>query len=40
MSDPAGTPWPLLGSPALIELTLTWFNPQQAPQPRAKVVFD
>ncbi len=40
MSDPPGSPWPLLGSPALVELTLTWFNSQHAPTPRAQVIYD
>lgn len=40
MADPTGTPWPLLTAPTWIELTLTWCNPQLAPQPRAQVIFD
>jgi hypothetical protein len=40
MADPPGDPWPLLGSPAYVELALTWFNSQHAPNPRAQVIFD
>jgi hypothetical protein len=40
MADPTGTPWPLLVTPTWIELTLSWCNPQLAPEPRAKVIFD
>ena len=40
VADPPGTPWPLLGSPALVGLTLTWFNSQLAPNPRAQVIYD
>jgi hypothetical protein len=40
MPDPPGNPWPLLGSPGLAQLCVTWGNPQQAPNPRAQVVFD
>jgi hypothetical protein len=39
-SDPAGSPWPLLRSPGAAELTLSWFNSQQAPNPHAQVIFD
>jgi hypothetical protein len=39
-ADPPGSPWPLLGSPSLAELTLSWFNSQQAPNPRAQVIYD
>lgn len=39
-SDPVGTPWPLLESPAVVELTLTWFNSQLAPDPHAEVIYD
>jgi hypothetical protein len=39
-SDPPGSPWPLLGSPGVVELTLSWFNSQQAPNPRAQVSYD
>jgi hypothetical protein len=39
-ADPPGSPWPLLGSPFGVELTLTWFNSQQAPNPHAEVIYD
>jgi hypothetical protein len=39
-SDPPGSPWPLLGSPGAAELTLSWFNSQHAPNPRAQVIYD
>jgi hypothetical protein len=39
-SDPPGSPWPLLGSPYGAELTLSWFNSQQPPNPRAQVIYD
>jgi hypothetical protein len=39
VADPPGSPWPLLGSPA-VELTLSWFNSQQPPNPRAQVIYD
>jgi hypothetical protein len=38
--DPPGSPWPLLGSPGAAELTLSWFNSQQAPNPHAQVIYD
>jgi hypothetical protein len=40
VSDPPGNPWPLWGSPGVAELTLSWFNSQQAPNPRAQVIYD
>jgi hypothetical protein len=39
-SDQPGSPWPLLGSPGLAELTLSWFDSQRAPNPRAQVIYD
>ena len=39
-SDPPGSPWPLLGSPGAVELTLSWFNSQHAPNPPAQVIYD
>jgi hypothetical protein len=39
-ADPPGSPWPLLGSPYGAELTLSWFNSQQPPNPRAQVIYD
>jgi hypothetical protein len=39
-ADPAGTPWPVSTWPTHVELTLTWANPERAPQPRAQVIYD
>lgn len=39
-SDTPGSPWPLLGSPGGAELTLSWFNSLQAPNPHAQVIYD
>lgn len=38
--DVAGTPWPVVSAPTAVELTLTWVNPERAPQPAAQVIFD
>ncbi len=40
MDDTPGSPWPLLGSPGGVELTLSWFNSQHAPNPHAQVIYD
>ncbi|MBI2925633.1 MAG: hypothetical protein HYY24_08010 [Verrucomicrobia bacterium] len=40
MADLSGTPWPVAKAPTDVELTLTWANPESAPQGAAEVTFD